>query len=133
MSHVAELDVLISLTIASDYYEGPTCQPSFLASLCTKETPCLSAKSLGHPVLRSDYLGKGSFVPNDVTIGGPHQASVILLTGPNMGGKSTLLRQVCLAVILAQVKLSFMLLFVFLSLFLGKILPLMQLCRTRLI
>ncbi|KAI4349732.1 hypothetical protein L6164_010292 [Bauhinia variegata] len=103
VSTIAELDVLISLAIVNDYYEGPTCQPSFLGSSSAKETPCFSAKSLGHPVLRSDSLGKGSFVPNDVTIGGPHQASFLLLTGPNMGGKSTLLRQVCLAVILAQV------------------------------
>ncbi|KAK7259232.1 hypothetical protein RIF29_24833 [Crotalaria pallida] len=103
VSATAELDVLISLAIACDYYEGPKCRPSFLGTLCTKETPCLSAKSLGHPVLRSDSLGKGDFVPNDITIGGPDNASFILLTGPNMGGKSTLLRQVCLAVILAQV------------------------------
>ncbi|KAF7818144.1 DNA mismatch repair protein MSH6 [Senna tora] len=103
VSATAELDVLISLAIASDYYEGPTCRPKVLSSLCTKEAPCLAAKSLGHPVLRSDSLGKGTFVPNDITIGGSQQASFILLTGPNMGGKSTLLRQVCLAVILAQV------------------------------
>lgn len=99
----AELDVLISLAIASDYYEGPTCRPSFIGTLCTKEAPYLHAKSLGHPVLRSDTLGKGAFVPNDITIGGSDHSSFILLTGPNMGGKSTLLRQVCLTVILAQV------------------------------
>lgn len=68
------------------------------------EAPCLSAKGLGHPVLRSDTLGEGTFVTNDVTLGGSGYSSFILLTGPNMGGKSTLLRQVCLAVILAQVR-----------------------------
>ncbi|XP_062143527.1 DNA mismatch repair protein MSH6 [Alnus glutinosa] len=103
VSATAELDVLISLAIASDYYEGPTCRPSILGSSNPDEVPCLSAKNLGHPVLRSDSLGKGTFVPNDVSIGGSDHASFILLTGPNMGGKSTLLRQVCLAVILAQV------------------------------
>ncbi|KAK7284586.1 hypothetical protein RJT34_19335 [Clitoria ternatea] len=102
VSATAELDVLISLAIAGDYYEGPTCRPSFVGT-CAKEDPYLHAKSLGHPVLRSDTLGKGTFVPNDIAIGGPDRASFILLTGPNMGGKSTLLRQVCLAVILAQV------------------------------
>ncbi|KAE9459255.1 hypothetical protein C3L33_08840, partial [Rhododendron williamsianum] len=95
---VAELDVLISLAIACNYYEGPTCRHA-----CPDEVPCLSAKSPGHPVIRSDSLGKSTFVPNDVTIGGSGYASVVLLTGPNMGGKSTLLRQVCWAIILDQI------------------------------
>ncbi|GAB4841767.1 hypothetical protein Ancab_022489 [Ancistrocladus abbreviatus] len=103
VSTVAELDVLISLAIASDYYEGPTCHPIISDSSNISSMPHLTAKSLGHPVLRSDSLGKGAFVPNDILIGGSDHASFILLTGPNMGGKSTLLRQVCLAVILAQV------------------------------
>ncbi|KAG9457908.1 hypothetical protein H6P81_002416 [Aristolochia fimbriata] len=104
VSTTAELDVLISLSIASNYYEGPTCRPTIKGPSCSSEyTPSLSAKGLGHPVLRSDNLSQGSFVPNDVTIGGEGHASFLLLTGPNMGGKSTLLRQVCLATILAQV------------------------------
>ncbi|KAF6156960.1 hypothetical protein GIB67_039721 [Kingdonia uniflora] len=102
VSTVAELDVLISLAAASDYYEGPTCRPTITGSQCINEVPCLSAKNLGHPVLRSDFLGRGTFVSNNITIGGSGNASFILLTGPNMGGKSTLLRQVCMAVILAQ-------------------------------
>ena len=108
VTHDAELDVLISLAIASDFYEGPACCPTIVGSSLSSQVPCLSAKKLGHPVLRSDSLGKGAFVPNDISIGGSGRARFILLTGPNMGGKSTLLRQVCLAVILAQVNyLSF--------------------------
>ncbi|XVF32881.1 hypothetical protein REPUB_Repub17cG0121200 [Reevesia pubescens] len=103
VSTTAELDVLISLAIASDFYEGPTCRPLILGSSSSNEVPCFSAKGLGHPILRSDSLGNGAFVSNDIAIGGSGHASFILLTGPNMGGKSTLLRQVCLAVILAQV------------------------------
>ncbi|KAK1369895.1 hypothetical protein POM88_035987 [Heracleum sosnowskyi] len=103
VSTTAELDVLISLAIASDYYEGPTCQPTISGLSNLDEVPHLPARSLGYPVLRSDSLGKGTFVSNDVNIGGPDWASFIQLTGPNMGGKSTFLRQVCLAVILAQV------------------------------
>ncbi|KAF5181247.1 Dna mismatch repair protein muts [Thalictrum thalictroides] len=102
VSAAAELDALISLSIASDYYEENSCQPTILSPPSSGEVPCLSARGLGHPVLRSDALGKGAFVPNDITIGGARHASFLLLTGPNMGGKSTLLRQVCMAVILAQ-------------------------------
>lgn len=98
VSTAAELDVLISIAIASDLYEGPTCRP-----LIVDEEPVVAAKNLGHPVLRNDTLGDGTFVSNDVSIGGADHARFIVLTGPNMGGKSTLLRQVCLAVILAQV------------------------------
>ncbi|KAF8657666.1 hypothetical protein HU200_059821 [Digitaria exilis] len=103
VSVVAELDVLISLAIASDYFEGPSCRPTIKESNGPDDAPTFHARNLGHPILRSDSLGKGSFVPNDVKIGGPGNASFIVLTGPNMGGKSTLLRQVCLTIILAQI------------------------------
>ena len=43
-----------------------------------------------------------TFIPNDTVLGGADPRT-ILLTGPNMGGKSTLLRQTCIAVILAQI------------------------------
>ena len=53
-----------------------------------------------HPVVER-HVGHG-FVPNDVTLNASsHQ--VIILTGPNMGGKSTYLRQVALSVLLAQI------------------------------
>ncbi|XP_077230446.1 MUTS homolog 6 [Tasmannia lanceolata] len=104
VSVTAELDVLISFAVASKSYEGSTCRPAIRDLSCSSDTvPSLSATKLGHPILRSDALSKCSFVPNDVQIGGAGHASFILLTGPNMGGKSTLLRQICLSVILAQV------------------------------
>ncbi|XP_010556697.1 PREDICTED: DNA mismatch repair protein MSH6 [Tarenaya hassleriana] len=103
VSATAELDVLISLAIASDSYEGIRCRPVISGFTSSANAPYLSATGLGHPILRGDSLGGGSFVPNNVKIGGAGQASFVLLTGPNMGGKSTFLRQVCLAVILAQI------------------------------
>lgn len=48
-------------------------------------------------------------VPNDIFLGegaNDYTPRALLLTGPNMGGKSTLLRATCLAVILAQVCFS---------------------------
>jgi DNA mismatch repair protein MutS len=54
-----------------------------------------------HPVVER-MLGEGSFVPNDIHLSSS-DAQVIILTGPNMAGKSTYLRQVALIVIMAQV------------------------------
>jgi DNA mismatch repair protein MutS len=54
-----------------------------------------------HPLVEAS-LGPGAFIPNDCTLGGDGPALAIV-TGPNMGGKSTYLRQVALIVYLAQV------------------------------
>jgi len=53
-----------------------------------------------HPVVER-MMPREAFIPNDVTL--DDAGRVILLTGPNMAGKSTLLRQVGLAVLMAQV------------------------------
>jgi DNA mismatch repair protein MutS len=53
-----------------------------------------------HPLVEL-ALGPGSFVANDVDLG--EDRRLVLLTGPNMAGKSTYLRQVGLLVLLAQV------------------------------
>jgi len=54
-----------------------------------------------HPVVERS-LAEGSFVPNDTYLSND-DAQLIVLTGPNMSGKSTYLRQVALIVLLAQV------------------------------
>ncbi len=56
-----------------------------------------------HPVIEQQELAGGSerFVPNDLFLNSTTH-TVMVLTGPNMGGKSTYLRQAALAVILAQ-------------------------------
>ena len=56
-----------------------------------------------HPVIEQQELAGGSerFVPNDLYLNDTTH-SILLLTGPNMGGKSTYLRQTALIVILAQ-------------------------------
>jgi DNA mismatch repair protein MutS len=53
-----------------------------------------------HPVV--ERSGIESFVPNDCQLDG-ESAQIVVLTGPNMGGKSTYLRQVALIVLLAQI------------------------------
>jgi DNA mismatch repair protein MutS len=52
-----------------------------------------------HPVV--EQLGREPFVPNDAALDAG-SAQIVLLTGPNMGGKSTYLRQVALIVLMAQ-------------------------------
>jgi DNA mismatch repair protein MutS len=54
-----------------------------------------------HPVVEQN-LGVGVFVPNDTELD-TADAQVIILTGPNMAGKSTYLKQVALIVLLAQI------------------------------
>src|SRR5439155_10771193 len=54
-----------------------------------------------HPAVEA-ALGANAFVPNDCRLAGAG-CRVMLLTGPNMGGKSTYLRQVALIVLLAQI------------------------------
>jgi DNA mismatch repair protein MutS len=53
-----------------------------------------------HPVVEAT-LGRGAFVPNDAILD-PASNQILMLTGPNMAGKSTYMRQVALIVILAQ-------------------------------
>jgi DNA mismatch repair protein MutS len=59
----------------------------------------IAATDVRHPVV--ERLAGGTFVPNDIRLNGStHQ--LVILTGPNMGGKSTYLRQVALLCVLAQ-------------------------------
>jgi hypothetical protein len=59
------------------------------------EADALEARALGHPLLPSNRM-----VPNDVTVGPP--GTVLIVTGSNMAGKSTLLRAMGLNVVLAR-------------------------------
>jgi DNA mismatch repair protein MutS len=63
------------------------------------EEPGIAIVEGRHPVVER-ALGDG-FVPNDAELD-PETAQIVVLTGPNMGGKSTYLRQVALLVVLAQ-------------------------------
>jgi DNA mismatch repair protein MutS len=57
-----------------------------------------------HPVVerRLEEAGSGRFVPNSVHLDADAGPAVLLITGPNMGGKSTYLRQAALLVVMAQ-------------------------------
>jgi DNA mismatch repair protein MutS len=89
---LAELDVLSAL--AELARQRNYCRPEIV------EEPVLSIRDGRHPVL--DVLEpEGSFVPNDVTAGAA-EGNILLITGPNMAGKSTYIRQAALLVLLAQ-------------------------------
>ena len=91
-SVVATLDVLLSLAEAaqSQHFVRPGVDHHLT----------LSIREGRHPVVEAT-LGRGAFVPNDSRLD-PESQQVVLLTGPNMAGKSTYMRQVALIVIMAQ-------------------------------
>ena len=65
------------------------------------EEPLLEIQEGRHPVLDS-RMAKGKFVPNDCMLGSEH-GRIQLITGPNMAGKSTFIRQCAAIVVLAQI------------------------------
>ena len=90
---IARIDVAASH--AERAAEGQWCLPRLVAE------PCLILDAARHPVVEAALAESGErFVANDVALG-PHDR-LWLITGPNMGGKSTFLRQVALAALLAQ-------------------------------
>lgn len=116
---IANLDALMSLAAWSSAKDDqPRVRPQFVP-LCSEgggteasAHPFVSLKGAWHPCVHHTFSG-GSYIANDTSLGvetkpgtpeadGIAPRSCMLLTGPNMGGKSTLLRQTCVAVILAQ-------------------------------
>ncbi len=89
---VARIDVLggFAEVAARQGYARPTLD----------DGPALRIRAGRHPTVEA-ALDRHSFIPNDVELGS--DGRVLLLTGPNMAGKSTYLRQVALIVLLAQI------------------------------
>uniref|UniRef100_A0A2Z5U638 Putative DNA mismatch repair protein Msh6 n=1 Tax=Reticulitermes speratus TaxID=60591 RepID=A0A2Z5U638_9NEOP len=92
------LDVLMSLVEYARSEGGETCIPQFV--LPSEEMkPSLNITDGRHPCVSC----ADGFIPNDTVIGcGENKTNVVLVTGPNMGGKSTLMRQVGLLVVMAH-------------------------------
>jgi DNA mismatch repair protein MutS len=100
---LAEVDVLASLAHVAALRNY--CRPRFESDGPEKpgESGLLEIIEGRHPVIEQQELAGGSdrFVPNDLYLNA-NSHTIVLLTGPNMGGKSTYLRQTALIVILAQ-------------------------------
>lgn len=90
VSHIAYIDALIGFARAA--YTHQYVRPQFHTSRD------ISIKEGRHPVIEASL--KHPFIQNDTTL--TDQESLWIITGPNMGGKSTYMRQVALIIIMAQ-------------------------------
>jgi DNA mismatch repair protein MutS len=91
---LAEIDVLAALAQIATLRNY--CRPQF------DDSTDIEIVAARHPVIEQLELGNGDrFVPNDLYLNSTTH-TILVLTGPNMGGKSTYLRQTALITILAQ-------------------------------
>lgn len=88
---IAELDVLLSLAKVSSDHQW--IRPIF------HDDHHIHIEGGRHPVIEK-VMKVSRYVANDVVI--PKDVSVLLITGPNMGGKSTFMRQLSVTVVMAQ-------------------------------
>lgn len=91
---VAELDCLLSFakTAVAHHYVRPVID----------DTNFLDIKQGRHPVIECNMPVGEQYIPNDVLLDNKSQ-QIVIITGPNMAGKSALLRQTALIVLLAQI------------------------------
>ena len=92
---LAALDTLCALTERALTLDW--CAPQFAVE------PCIEIEQGRHPVVQARLaeISSGNFIANDTRLGPKQRLQII--TGPNMGGKSTYMRQVALIVLLASV------------------------------
>ena len=92
---LASLDALCALAERSLTLDWQA--PAFV------KEPCITIVQGRHPVVQARLLetGGGAFIANDCSLGGNSRMQII--TGPNMGGKSTYMRQVAIIVLLASI------------------------------
>eukprot|EP00927_Polykrikos_kofoidii_P077723 TRINITY_DN74640_c0_g1_i1.p1 TRINITY_DN74640_c0_g1~~TRINITY_DN74640_c0_g1_i1.p1 ORF type:complete len:1129 (-),score=184.22 TRINITY_DN74640_c0_g1_i1:476-3862(-) len=98
---VSEVDALLSLSVASQGLSGHSCCPEIVEPTSADQVGTLELRNCQHPVAAAK-MG-AAFVPNDTLLQACEVPSVLVVTGPNMGGKSTVLRQTCIAVVMAQI------------------------------
>ncbi|KAH9061137.1 DNA mismatch repair protein Msh6, partial [Lactarius vividus] len=92
---MAELDCLFSLAKSSNAFGEPACRPQLVEG----DMAWIEFEELRHPAMA--LRTKSDFIPNNVKLGGT-VGRISLLTGPNMGGKSTVMRMTAAGVIMAQ-------------------------------
>ena len=87
---ISEIDMLQSFSIVSDLYKFT--RPTITNDHSLKLIDCR------HPVV--EQVMKDKYIPNDIVM--DKTTSILLITGPNMAGKSTYMRQTAITVIMAQ-------------------------------
>ena len=87
---ISEIDALVSLSVVSE--DLKLVRPT----LCDKR--CVNIQNGRHPVV--EHVNKDEYVPNDIIM--DENTNTLLITGPNMSGKSTYMREFAIIVILAQ-------------------------------
>ncbi len=92
-SHIATLDVLRSFALNAAQWNY--CRPQLDADAV------LDIRAGRHPVIEQQMKPGEAYVPNDLLLD-PADAQLLMITGPNMSGKSALLRQTALTVLMAQ-------------------------------
>ena len=90
---IARIDCLLSFAKVAK--KNRYCRPEINAELV------IDIKDGRHPVIEQQLLIGETFVPNDVLLNHQEQ-QILMITGPNMAGKSALLRQTALIVLMAQ-------------------------------
>ncbi len=102
---LSQLDCLASLSLVSFCCFGIMCRPKlYLHTKLNTEGVFLEVREMRHPCVSQI---KTNFVANDILLGDVDDngcsRNLMFLTGPNAGGKSTLMRQTALLVIMAQI------------------------------
>lgn len=91
---LAHLDCLLNFAEIS--LKNKYCKPEI------KDSTSLTLKDCRHPVIEKHLLNGEEYIPNDIHMD-RETNQVIILTGPNMSGKSAILRQTALSVLFAQI------------------------------
>ncbi|MEZ4937637.1 MAG: DNA mismatch repair protein MutS [Crocinitomicaceae bacterium] len=91
---ISILDCLLSFAIVSE--ENNYCKPSI------NDTFIIDIKNGRHPVIEKQLETGEEYIPNDIYLNNEDQ-QIIMITGPNMSGKSAILRQTALIVLMAQI------------------------------
>jgi DNA mismatch repair protein MutS len=89
---LSEVDVLLALSKVSEAYQ--------LVRPTLHDDTSIEITESRHPVVEQ-VMDQGGFVPNDIVLNA--HTDILLITGPNMSGKSTYMRQMAITAILAQI------------------------------